>query len=303
MLSSTSLVISLVFLGQILVICVYWFSRYSGLSPIIGTCEECGSSRRCQDRGNKGTVYLILFTPVDMRSNMLNVSKTTRGIPHAPDRRSIVDATDMSNQARQLRVILIGGSSHAGKTSLGQVLASRIGWRHISTDNLARHPGRPWKDKPDKVPEHVAEHYLSLSTEELFADVLRHYKNLWLDIEAMITLHANDPSTDQLVMEGSALWPEFVAPMRLEKVAAIWLTASNHLFQSRIYNESNFEETAGRDQKMIQKFLERTHLYNQRMLEAVKQFGLVSIDIETTSSLEELANRCLQELGKSEAVK
>jgi hypothetical protein len=86
-------------------------------------------------------------------------------------------------------------------------------------------------------------------------------------------------------------------------VKAIWLTASDQLFQSRIYIESNFEETAGRDQKMVQKFLERTHLYNQRMLEAVEQFGLVSIDVETTSSLEELADWCLQELGKSEAVK
>jgi 2-phosphoglycerate kinase len=207
----------------------------------------------------------------------------------------------MSNRVQHLRVILIGGSSHAGKTSLGQALASKLGWRHISTDSLARHPGRPWKNKSKAVPRHVAEHYLSLTAEELLADVLRHYKNMWQDIEAMISLHANDSSADQLILEGSALWPESVASLSLEGVAAIWLTASDDLFESRIHNESNFKDTASHDKKMIQKFLERTHLYDRRMLEAVTQFGLVSIDIETTSSLEELTDTCLQKLDKLNA--
>jgi 2-phosphoglycerate kinase len=199
----------------------------------------------------------------------------------------------------QLRVILIGGSSHAGKTALAKALATRLGWRHISTDSLARHPGRPWKTASKAVPEHVAEHYLSLAVDELLADVLRHYKTMWQNIEAMITLHANDPTTTQLILEGSALWPESVASLTLEKVAAIWLTASNDLFESRIYNASKFEQAATREKKLIQKFLERTHSYNQHMMDAVKQLELASIDIETTSSLEELVDQCLQTLGSS----
>ena len=80
----------------------------------------------------------------------------------------------------------------------------------------------------------------------------------------------------------------------LDMVAAIWLTAGNELFQTRIHNESRFEEEAVREQKMIQKFLERTQLYNERMMEAVDRPGLVCMDVEATSSLEELSDRYLK---------
>ncbi|MEL7245323.1 MAG: 2-phosphoglycerate kinase, partial [Cyanobacteria bacterium J06573_2] len=42
------------------------------------------------------------------------------------------------------RIILIGGSSHVGKSTLAQSLANKLNWNYISTDKLARHPGRPW---------------------------------------------------------------------------------------------------------------------------------------------------------------
>ena len=198
-----------------------------------------------------------------------------------------------------IRVILIGGSSNVGKSTLAESLASRLGWRHLSTDKLARHPGRPWQPEPKTVPPHVTEHYLSLSIEELIADVLRHYRGMWPDIEAMVTSHATDVSTDQLVLEGSALWPESVATLAVDRVAAIWLTAGNDLFQTRIYHASRFEEKDTRDRTMIQKFLERSLRYNEQMMDAVKRLGLVSVDIETTSSPEQLSDLCLDLLWKN----
>lgn len=92
-------------------------------------------------------------------------------------------------------MILIGGSSHVGKSSLAKSLASRLGWTQISTDKLARHPGRPWRREQEKVPNHVAEHYLSLSVDELLKDVLHHYKeNVWQMVEAIVASHLNDTS-------------------------------------------------------------------------------------------------------------
>ena len=110
-----------------------------------------------------------------------------------------------------MRVVLIGGSSHVGKSSLAESLAANLGWTHISTDSLARHPGRPWKPHPEKVPDDVAEHYLSLSVDELITDVLRHYRvNVWPRVEAIVASHIDKTSTARIVLEGSALWPEFV---------------------------------------------------------------------------------------------
>ena len=205
----------------------------------------------------------------------------------------------MAEFNRGLRVILIGGSSSVGKSTLAKLLAEKLGWTCISTDTLARHPGRPWKTDLRSVPEHVAEHYLSLSVDDLIVDVLRHYRGMWPAIEAMISSHASDPSTDRLILEGSALWPESAAVLGCDNVAAIWLTASDDFFRVRIHNQSGFEEASAREKSMIQKFLARTHLYNKRMMDAVERLGLLSLDVEAASSLDELCDAFTELLRKT----
>ena len=76
---------------------------------------------------------------------------------------------------REIRVLLIGGTSHVGKSTLAKALAARLGGEHVSTDTLARHPGRPWATSSGPFPRHVAAHYLSLSVDELTTEQLRHY--------------------------------------------------------------------------------------------------------------------------------
>jgi 2-phosphoglycerate kinase len=43
------------------------------------------------------------------------------------------------------RVVLIGGTSNVGKSTVAQAVAERLGFEYLSTDELARHPGRPWR--------------------------------------------------------------------------------------------------------------------------------------------------------------
>ena len=114
----------------------------------------------------------------------------------------------------------------------------------------------------------------------------------------MITSHATDLSTGRLILEGSALWPESVATLDIENVAAIWLTARDDLFQRRIYNASQFEGASAKEKLMIQKFLGRTLLYNKRMMAAINRIGLVSMEVEETLSQDELSEMCLELLMK-----
>ena len=191
--------------------------------------------------------------------------------------------------------MLIGGSSHVGKSTLAEFLASKLGWDCISTDRLARHPGRPWKAKPEKVPEHVVEHYLTLPVDELITDVLRHYRdNVWPIVETLVTSRATDLSTERLIMEGSALWPESVVTLGLDNVAALWLTASDNLFERRIYKNSEYKKKTPQEKILIDKFLKRTMVYNEGMNVSINRLGLASIDIEILSSLEELSQKCLE---------
>ena len=103
-------------------------------------------------------------------------------------------------------VVLIGGTSHVGKSTVALALADELGWRHVSTDRLARHPGRPWTtDRP-----HVHEHYATLTVAELTAAQLAHYERMWPLVEELVR-DALAPGRGGLVLEGSGVWPDRVA--------------------------------------------------------------------------------------------
>lgn len=192
------------------------------------------------------------------------------------------------------RVILIGGTSHAGKSTLAQTLAVKLGWECRSTDKLARHPGRPWAMPPKVVPEHVAAHYLSLGVDELMADVLRHYRaNVWPQVEKLVADQTGNAAAAGLVMEGSALWPEWVAKVKSDRVAAIWLTANDEFLAQRIRRDSDYEAKAGVERAMIDKFIGRTLRYNTEMMELVERLDLVALEAGRGTDAAALTEQCL----------
>ena len=203
----------------------------------------------------------------------------------------------IDNLRPDLRVILIGGSSHVGKSTVSESMAAALGWDHVSTDSLARHPGRPWKPAPEKVPDGVANHYLCLSVDELIEDVLHHYRvNVWPKVEVIIASRSTDTSTTGIILEGSALWPELAASLDFDRIAALWLTASEDVFRQRIHVGSLYSSKSPRERMMIDKFLERTLAYNARMVAVVNQHGFTLVDV-MQSNATELTERCLSTLG------
>ncbi len=194
-------------------------------------------------------------------------------------------------------MILIGGSSHSGKSTTARALASLLGWACASTDYLiTRHPGRPWRTEQREVPPHVSAHYATLPVADLLTDVLDHYRRQWPVTAAKIAAHATDPAAERLVLEGSALWPELVTTLNLAQVQAVWLTAGDELFRARMYAESRYEQASAPERMLIDKFLARTLLYNQKMMVAIHRLGLPSIEVTAQDSPEQLAGRCLEVL-------
>lgn len=146
----------------------------------------------------------------------------------------------------------------------------------------------------------MAKHYLCLSVGELIEDVLHHYRvNVWPKVETIIASHSTDTCTNGIVLEGSALWPEFVASLDFDRIAAVWLTASEEVFRQRIHVGSLYVSKSPRKRMMIDKFLERTLAYNTRMVDSVSQHGFVLIDV-LQSNVTELTGRCLATLGIDE---
>ncbi|MEV7030201.1 hypothetical protein AB0N99_08230 [Streptomyces sp. NPDC093272] len=204
---------------------------------------------------------------------------------------------------RDVRVILIGGTSNVGKSTVAQVVAEKVGFECLSTDGLARHPGRPWRTPEWDVPAHVAEHYGSLTVDELITSVLDHYESLWPRIEELITVRAaDDRGSAGLVLEGSALWPVRVVRLQVPHTAAVWLTADESLVRSRIHTAGCYEAATGKEQVLMDKFLARSVRYQRIMSDAVDRLAMDRIDAGDGRSVAELADAVLAAADAQSAV-
>jgi len=180
------------------------------------------------------------------------------------------------------KVLLIGGTSHVGKTTLAGSCAERLAWRQISTDSLARHPGRPWRDDESDVPQDVRDHYARLNTAELVTSVRKHYlSNVMPIASALISSQLNNRFDPGLVLEGSALIPGAVAALNTERVASVWLTLDCELLIARIHEESRYNRRAAEERALIQKFCDRAVAYSQWLDGEISRYGFRAINADS----------------------
>jgi 2-phosphoglycerate kinase len=204
---------------------------------------------------------------------------------------------------RGVRVVLIGGTSNVGKSTVARVVAERLGFGCLSTDGLARHPGRPWRTPMWEVPAHVAEHYGSLTVDELISSVLGHYDRLWPRVEELVTANAVEGGARAgLVLEGSGLWPVRVARLTVPNTAAVWLTADEAVLRARVHEAGGYAGATEAEQRLMEKFLARTGRYQTLMLDAVDRLGLDRVDSGGGRSVEELADAVLAAVDAQDAV-
>ncbi|WP_234358751.1 hypothetical protein [Streptomyces sp. NRRL B-24085] len=192
---------------------------------------------------------------------------------------------------RGVRVVMIGGTSHTGKSTVAEAVAGRLGFEHRSTDLLARHPGRPWRTPEREVPPHVAEHYATLGVDELIASVLAHYERLWPRIEELVRAHAG--AGPGLVLEGSALWPERVAALDVPGTAAVWLTAGEDVVRARIRAGGRYGEASEAERALMDTFLARSVRFQELVVAAVDRLGLPRVDVGDGMSVPDVADAVL----------
>lgn len=191
--------------------------------------------------------------------------------------------TSWSSQMRQQPLgILIGGSSHVGKTTLANELAASLGWELISTDNLGRHPGRPW---PSPRPQ-VAEYYSNLSDDTVHWFLKVHHENMWPRIRQIIEdcQHRSTP----FVLEGAALRPEYVAKLDPTIMARVFLYADDDFLRSRMIQAAGYGDADKSMVPIIDRFVERSIRENREMLADARNADIRCIDVAAPKSLEAL---------------
>jgi shikimate kinase len=189
-----------------------------------------------------------------------------------------------------VQVVLIGGTSNVGKSTVAGGLAERLGFDLVSTDQLGRHPGRPWAGAGRDVPPHVVEHYRSLTGEQLVNALLDHYDRMWPRIEELVTAR---PSAG-LVLEGSGVWPANVVRLTAPYTRAVWLSADEDVLASRMRRASGYDELPDGSRRLVDKFLARSLGYQTRMLALVDHLALNHLDVTTPRSPEHVADELLE---------
>ncbi|CAN7321501.1 AAA family ATPase [Agrobacterium genomosp. 3] len=181
-----------------------------------------------------------------------------------------------------LLTILIAGTSHVGKSTLAGLLSEKLGCEAISTDSLARHPGRPWPG----IPAPVEDYYTQLSAETIHWFLKVHHQNIWPLIRSLIdnTSGTGNPA----IFEGAALRPEFISPLLGGTVAGVFLHAGNDFLLERMRSHAQYDDATASQRQIMDAFIERSLRENTEMLASAQQHHLPVVDVTKPQALETL---------------
>lgn len=183
-----------------------------------------------------------------------------------------------------------------GKSTCAAIIGRQMPADVMTTDTLARHPGRPWPR--DRIPPHVAEHYRSLSPADLLASVLAHYRDvIWPMAVEMIEDHVAAPDAGVLVLEGSALLPELVLTLDCDAIAAVWLVGDDEVVRARMRTEAGYSKADADQRRLIDSFFARNRLMNALIAETALGHGLPVVEASGGRDAAETAQLCLETLS------
>ena len=179
------------------------------------------------------------------------------------------------------QVILLGGASGAGKTTLGRLLAARLGAASLTVDDLltvAQEVTTPERHPDLFVMKRVPslQYFTESSVENLKADAEAQHRGMWPLVRRIVEKHAGwEPSP--IVIDGWHLRPQRVAELQEEleagRVWAAWLVAAPEVLQKR--EEANTEWMKGSTDpdRMLRNFLARSLWFNQLVKEEAVEHG------------------------------
>lgn len=191
----------------------------------------------------------------------------------------------------EMRGLLIGGSSHCGKSTLAQWLGDALGWRVKSTDALGRHPGRPWPG----IPAPVEEFYEALSDDTIYWFLRVHHTNFWALL--VQTIADEKAAGGGFVLEGAALRPENLAALDDPDLLAVFLYAEPDFLVERMRRASGYAVKDARQRGIIDKFITRSLRDNLELREAAKVHQFTVIDVADADGVDRARQQLLEALS------
>ncbi|RPI19863.1 MAG: hypothetical protein EHM58_00285 [Ignavibacteriae bacterium] len=193
------------------------------------------------------------------------------------------------------KVILIGGAPFTGKSTLARELAAKFNYACISTDDLgtavkAISPDpafNPMKDLPHW------KYYQEHTVQELFDHTILYHQKLMPSVKAVIEGHSK--TGYPAVIEGWALYPDWVDSLPYENIDSLWLTASKVILKTRVLADKLFYSDVPDPDIFINHYSERNVWLNKKIEADAKSLGMKIIEIDSNTDRENLLlNACKQ---------
>jgi 8-oxo-dGTP pyrophosphatase MutT (NUDIX family) len=193
---------------------------------------------------------------------------------------------------RYPKVIYLGGAPMLGKTTAARILACRLGYSSISTDDIGVAIGAVTKrDRPEID---YREYYIANSVPALIQEINAGHELKWPAIRAVIQRH--EAWDYPLVIEGYALRPSYVHSLTGD-VSGVFMLADEALIEKRV-RSSDFSEGASDAQTMIERYCGRSLWYNAMLRKEVARLGLKALEISDGMRPDEIVDQCLNLLSR-----
>jgi 2-phosphoglycerate kinase len=210
------------------------------------------------------------------------------------------DATALRAQLRN--VYWIGGGSGAGKSTVARRMAARHNLRLYPTDDvMSDHASRITPEDCPFLSEFAAmdmdERWVNRSPETMLETF--HWfrgEGFGLIIEDLLCL----PREPGVMVEGFRLLPRLVKPLLAVPSHAVWLLPTPGFRRAALDSRGSSWEFAWKTsdpERALGNLLERDRMFTERLYEETRRLGLRVIEVDTTMSEDDLAERVSEVFG------
>jgi 2-phosphoglycerate kinase len=211
------------------------------------------------------------------------------------------DAVALQKQLRH--VYWIGGGSGAGKSTIARRLAAEHGLQLYATDDVMLDHSK--RSSPERCP--LLHEFMAMDMDERWVNrspqaMLETFhwfrgEGFNLIIEDLLRL----PKEPAVIAEGFRLLPHLVKPLLAVHSHAVWLLPTpdfrQAVFDSRGISKWGFLGKTSAPERALRNLLVRDAMFTHRLYEEAKRLELNTLEVDTATTVDELARRVTEAFG------
>ncbi|MEU8661069.1 hypothetical protein [Actinoplanes philippinensis] len=205
-------------------------------------------------------------------------------------------------RARLQHVLWLGGGSGAGKSTVARRIAARHGLHVYATDDVM--PDHARRSTPGDSPR-LAE-FMAMDMDERWVNrspavMLETFhwfrgESFHLIVEDLLRL----PREPRVIVEGFRLLPRLVEPLLAAPGQAVWLVPTPDFRRAAFESRGSLWHIAGRTSdphRALRNLLARDEMFTRRLHEQTRRLTLTAIEVDTTTTEDDLTRRVTEAFG------